>query len=146
MHGISVPILCQAQVNFRPQSHAFYPTGRDEERRKLQLAYGMFPSWTAFGNVPRLFDRSNYKTTAEVYLEAILKTDDGDYPAVAHIYNVSDGREVAASVAQTKETGATRVRSAAITFPSGSKEYRVDFGGRVGATYTIYSADLIVAG
>lgn len=146
MYGVSVPILSQAQVYHHPQRHAFYPVGRDEERRKLQLAYGHFPVWTAFGNISRLFDPSNYKASAVVVLEVVIKTDDADYPAAAHLFNVTDDSEVPASTAQTTGTTATMVRSAAFTPPSEAKLVRVDYGGRVGATYTIYSADIVVVG
>lgn len=83
-----------------------------------------------------------------VYFEATLKTSSGVYPAQARLYNITDLDVVSGSLISTLAMTQTRVRSGGLTLPVAAKEYRVEFGGQagVGATYTIYTADLIFGG
>jgi hypothetical protein len=80
-----------------------------------------------------------------VYFEATLKTSNATYPAQARVYNITDVGVLPLSQISTSSLTPARVRSLALTLPALPKEYRVEFGGQtgVGATYTIYSADLI---
>ncbi len=83
-----------------------------------------------------------------IYFEVHMKTSNATYPAEARLYNITDVGVVPLSHITTPALSMTRVRSAALTLPVAAKEYRVEFGGQasVGATYTIYAADLIFGG
>jgi hypothetical protein len=101
-------------------------------------------SFTPFGVITRLIGAPGMS----IYLEVTLKTSDATYAAQARLFNITDVMVVSGSTISTASLTATRVRSVALTLPVAAKEYRVEFGGQasVGATYTIYSADLIFGG
>ena len=62
----------------------------------------------------------------------------------ARLFNVTDAAEVADSEVATGNVDATRLRSAALTLPSGAKTYRIEYGGATGNVYTVFAAALLV--
>ena len=100
--------------------------------------------FTQFGELTRLIDRSDFPSTALFYFEAIIKTQDPAHTAKARLYNITDGIVVSGSEITTTSTTTQRLRSGALTLPSGAKEYRTEFGGDGGGIYTCHAADVIV--
>lgn len=75
--------------------------------------------------------------------EATLKVaDPPGGTARVRLFNVTLAEEVADSPLSTSNPTKTRLRSSALTLPSGNHLYRAEYGGAAGGTYTIYAADL----
>lgn len=130
------------------------PAGRSDYRRARRVVVAEAPrylpglilatplDWIPFGVLTREIDQADWSgPTVSFYFEAVLKTTNAGFACRARLWNVTNN--VLVSSILTTSTSAVRVRSVPITLPSGSKEYRVDFGGLTGATFTCYSADLI---
>ncbi len=82
-------------------------------------------------------------STVTAYLEVHGKTSDAAHTFQAVLKNVTTGIVQGGSVS-TLSTAMIRMRSAGFVLASGSNIYEVNFGGTLGATYTIYDAALIV--
>lgn len=133
------------------------PSGRSDYRRARRVAVAAAPrylpgvliitspSWIPFGVITREHDVDDWAGLSIThYLEVTLETSAGAFHARARLFNITDGVLIGNSAILTLATTPTRVRSLPLVMPTGSKTYRVDFGGIVGATYICYSADVIV--
>lgn len=96
-----------------------------------------------FGFIERVIDPDEYSVPMEFILEIHGKTSNALAQMEAHLYNETDAAPVANSTILITSTTRTRVRSSAFSLVSGSKSYRVRFGGGVGADYTCYDAVII---
>lgn len=100
-------------------------------------------SYTTFGVLTREADDDDMAPTVTYYFEATLKST-GGYAAYARVFNITDAGAVSGAEVNTTSLTPVRVRSASFTMPSGSKEYRAEFGGAPSSgTYTCYAADII---
>lgn len=97
-------------------------------------------SWTTFGVVTR---RHVAVTGETYYLEVVLKSSSASFPVSARLFNITDNVAVSNSTLQTFATSPTRLRSGPLVL-TGDKSYRIEFTGPIGATYTIYSGDLVI--
>lgn len=100
--------------------------------------------FTQFGNIIRLIAGSDFPSTALFYFEVTIRTQDPAKTAKARLYNITDGAVVAGSEVTTTSTTVVRLRSSALSLPSGAKEYRAEFGGDGSGIYTCYGADVKV--
>lgn len=85
-----------------------------------------------------------------VYFECVMANEQAGRTAYIRIYNITTGAELSGSEITTSVyplTALTRVRSSALTFPSGSKEYklqiRMSVTGAGGDNAHFYSARLV---
>ena len=85
-------------------------------------------TFVQFGNIQRLIDSANY-VSVSFYWEATLDTSNNTKPARAYIYNITDSVIVPNSEITTTATTPTRVRTAVPVTLTGSKVYRIEFGG-----------------
>ncbi len=100
-------------------------------------------TFTTFGVLTREADDDDMAPTVTYYFEATLKST-GGYSATARLYNITDAAAVTGAEVSTASLTPVRVRSSSFTLPTGSKEYRVEFGGPAASgTYTCYAADII---
>lgn len=100
-------------------------------------------TYTTFGVLTREADDEDMAPTVTYYFEATLKAT-GGYLASARLYNITDNSAVTGADVSTASLTPVRVRSASFTLPTGSKEYRAEFGGAPSSgTYTCYAADII---
>jgi hypothetical protein len=112
--------------------------------RQSATVVGVGLTFTTFGPIVRSI--ASPGVNVYVALEVTIKTSNPALVAQARLFNITDATVVAGSTISTDSTTATRVRSATLTLAAAAKEYRVEFGGVGGATYTIHSADLIFGG
>jgi hypothetical protein len=130
---------------FSPQTATFTPSA---------VAYGWsIPSpavgvgeviYSIWYEVTHTIDTNDYPSTAQYYLEVVLQTSAAAAPAYARLWNITNDVEVVGSEISTASETAALVRSAAITMPSGSKSYRVEYGGEPGSVITMYTAAVVV--
>lgn len=146
----------EAEVVYLPahwQQEAFRPPHFKARREKQFIAtvaqagwfHGsfVFDAFTTFG-----VQRNLARPGVPVYFEVTLKTSSGLIAAHARLYSITGMAVVASSDITTTSTSAARVRSTSLTLDAAATEYRVEFGGQagMGATFTIYTADLIFGG
>lgn len=86
-----------------------------------------------------------------VYYECVMANEQAGRVAYTRIYNITDGTPLAGSEISTSVyplSNLTRVRSGAITFPSGFKEYklqiRMNVTGSAGDNAHFYAARLVI--
>lgn len=88
-----------------------------------------------------------YLGNQDIYFEAIMAAESGTKTCVTRIWNVTDGNALADGTVSLTGTTITRVRSAALTFPSGYKEYKVQFRqqeqGTAGDSSNTYAVRLV---
>lgn len=99
--------------------------------------------FTIFGGITREIDPADFPAGASFFFEAVLAAPTGG-TARARLYNITDAAEVADSELTTPNVDETRLRSSALTLPSGAKIYRTEYGGAAGDVYTVFAADLLV--
>lgn len=98
--------------------------------------------WEVFGVITREHDTTKFAPTAVNYFEAVIAADSGT--CYARLVNDTDNVVISGSEISTTATTPTRVRSAAITPTTGSKEYRAEFGGEEGGgDVHMWAGDLI---
>lgn len=102
------------------------------------------PVYTPWGStIERLINPSDWGGAATAVLEVHGKTSDSGFSFFARLYNVTTSTAVSGSEISSNPTSKTRLRSSAFSFAAGDNVYRVEFGGPIGATYTMYDAVLI---
>ena len=97
-------------------------------------------TYNIYGTPILQIDPSTY-TGESIFLEAVMRATSGT--ARIRLFNITDGVEEA--VIQTTSTSFVRVRSAAITLPASTKEYRVEAGFSPSSTTTVEGARVIVS-
>lgn len=102
------------------------------------------PTYTTWAGLIREIDPADWDGTVTAYLEVHAKTSNASFAVFARLYNVTDAVEVSGSEITSTSTSEVRIRSGALTLAAGLKEYRVEFGGFTGATFTLYDAVLIL--
>lgn len=102
------------------------------------------PVYTTWVDLERELDPADWDGTVAAYLEVHGKTGDAGFALKARVYNVTLASPVAGSDISDNPTSETRIRSGAFSLDAGPNSYRVEFGGLVGATYTLYDAVLIL--
>lgn len=98
--------------------------------------------YTIFGRVRREVDPDAYAPGTLWYFEVTLWAPAGG-TARARLFNLTTAQEVADSPLNTSSPTEVRLRSPALTLPSGLNIYRAEYGGAIGNAYTIASADLV---
>jgi len=88
------------------------------------------------------WESGDYDGSVNIYLDATLRTSDGNYTTYCELYNDTDSTSVSGSEISTTSTAATVVRSGSLTLTD-SKNYTVRAKSS-GATYYVYTAHLVV--
>ncbi len=99
--------------------------------------------YQAYRSIQRELDPADWDGTVDVILEVHGKTSIAGDPLKARLYNVTDAAAVTGSDISSAATAVTRVRSGTFSLATGTKVYEVQYGGAVGASYTLEDAVLI---
>lgn len=106
-------------------------------RRQLRLIGALTSTLVWFDmDHERQIDPADWDGTVEAILEIHAKTDDGNKPFLARLYNDTLNAAVSGSNVSISATSNTRGRSSAFSLASGANIYHIQYGGVAGATYT----------
>jgi hypothetical protein len=97
-----------------------------------------------YRSLTRSLDPGDWDGTVTAYLEVHGFTDDSGNPLLARLYNVTDASAVSGSEISSAAVSNTRARSSSFSLASGSKVYRVEYGGLEGGSFNLEDAVLIV--
>lgn len=100
--------------------------------------------YQAFAGLTRQLNPADWNGTVTVILEVHGKTNSALNPLLVRLYNVSNSAVVSGSAISSTATSKTRLRSSAFSLAAGDNVYRVEYGGGIGGTFTMYDAVLIV--
>jgi hypothetical protein len=100
--------------------------------------------YQAYRSLQREMDPDDWDGDVLAYLEVHGFTSDADLELKARLYNVTDAAAVAGSAVSSPATSTTRARSGGFSLAVGEKVYEVQYGGEVGADYTLEDAVMIV--
>lgn len=99
--------------------------------------------YTTFGPILRDLDPADFPIGTKFYFEASFGLGGFSGTARVRLYNITLAAEVVDSPLSTSVFGVVTLRSPEITLASGPNTYRTEWGGAIGNTYSIFSADVV---